>query len=1125
MDTFKGELNNVGLASFNQKLFDNMACFSDVVWVIDVKNESVEILFDNIAPDTVGMTFTLEEIRERIKKRYPGENRAILSRYTVEYLSTLKDTTYFNNPTFVSCGRRFKLRQAMTPDVDVNGETTRVYVTSINTQNFISTKKEKTEIYKTVSMILSHSRNHSQGINDTLNYLGNTLNVSRVFIIENDPDKVGYGSNTFEWCAQGVPAQIDKMQHISYAEYGFDYIFSEAQLYCCADIAEIKDAYMQDLFKSQGIKAFVNYAFYDNDKFAGLIGIDDCNISRNDWDPESEEIEILTFVADLLTTYLIKERNLTHALLSEAQQKTLRLKDKENKSLLNYFLSTYTSAYNVNLKARSFVILHMAHEFQQVFTMNGNMEDMARFVEEHVHPDDKEMMRHMTNPDYIRERLQIESKITFTVREQYNGQERVMHAIILRGLDSDHSAIGFMDVTQELKKEKETNEKLEAANRQAKIIETLSTTFSSVYYVDVATLKYRRIKEEEFSALTFPSEGPFVTNFKKYIEIFVTPEQQVKFDFMLEREGIVAAFTEKNQISIEYQRADNTWRRAFFVAGDFDENGSVKSFLFAVQNIAEEKQKQLDMYKALQDAYVAANLASEAKTTFLSNMSHDIRTPMNAIIGMSAIAGTHLNDPDKVANCLKKINSSSRHLLGLINQVLDMSKIESGKVDLNEENFILSDLIDEVISMNHAAGKARKHELSIKLDNLVHEKVVGDCTRLEQVINNLLSNAIKYTPDGGKIEIVVSEKETNKQNIGWYEIVIKDNGIGMSKDFVKTIFEPFSRANDERTSSVQGTGLGMPIARNIVRMMNGDIKVESELNKGSTFTVSFSLKLQSNQDVNYESFMDLPVLVVDDDVDTCVNACEILNSLSMNSEYVTSGQEAVDKTVERHKKQDDYFAIIMDWKMPGMDGIEATRQIRTKVGSDVPIIVLTSYDWSDIEEEAKKAGVDAFLSKPLFKSKIIEVFNGFTTNRSQFNVQESKQEEDYDFTGKRVLLNEDNEINQEIAVELLSATGVEIDVAENGSIGVDKFTSKPKGYYDLIFMDIQMPVMNGYDAARAIRASGHPDATKIPIIAMTANAFSTDVRAAFEAGMNGHISKPIDMDVVLKTMKKHLSKG
>ncbi|MCF0237591.1 MAG: hybrid sensor histidine kinase/response regulator, partial [Sphaerochaetaceae bacterium] len=385
---------------------------------------------------------------------------------------------------------------------------------------------------------------------------------------------------------------------------------------------------------------------------------------------------------------------------------------------------------------------------------------------------------------------------------------------------------------------------------------------------------------------------------------------------MLKRDGITEAFANNKRVIIEYQRKDDSWRRAYFIPSEYDENGKVKSFLFAVQNIAEEKKKELNMYKALQDAYVAANLANEAKTTFLSNMSHDIRTPMNAIIGMSAIAGTHLNEPDKVANCLKKINSSSRHLLGLINQVLDMSKIESGKVDLNEENFILSDLIDEVISINHAAGKARKHELSIKVENLVHEKVIGDCTRLEQVINNLLSNSIKYTPDGGKIEIIVSEKETNKPNVGWFEIIVRDNGIGMSEDFVKKIFEPFSRANDKRTASIQGTGLGMPIARNIVRMMNGDIKVESELNKGSTFTVSFSLKLQSNQEINYDAFMDLPVLVVDDDLDTCVNACDILNSLSMNSEYVTSGQEAIDKTVERHEKQDDFFAIIMDWKMP-----------------------------------------------------------------------------------------------------------------------------------------------------------------------------------------------------------------
>ncbi|MCF0238138.1 MAG: response regulator, partial [Sphaerochaetaceae bacterium] len=1014
-------------------------------------------------------------------------------------------------------------------DVNSSGETLRVYVTSINTQNFISTKKEKTEIYKTVSMILSHSRNHSQSINDTLQYLGNTINASRVFIIENDPDNYGFGSNTFEWCAEGVESHMSSLQHISYSEYGFDQIFSNAQLYCCSDIGEIKDLFMHDLFKNQGIHAFVNYAFYDNDKFAGFIGIEDCNVSRNDWDPDSEEIEILTFVADLLTTYLIKERNLTHALLSEAEQKALRLKDQENNILLNYFLKTYTSAYNVNLKERSFVILHMAHEFQKVFTMNGNLDDMARFVENHIHPDDKALMRQMSNPDYIRNKLKSESSISFTVREEYNNEERVMHVVILKSIDSDHAAIGFIDVTEELQKEKENNEKLESANRalmkeqeQAKIIETLSTTFSSVYYVDMKTLMYKRVIEEEPSAQSFPDKGPWISTFKKYIDTFVISDQKANFNFMLNKDSIIESLSNKKRLTVEYRRNDNTWRRAFFVPAVIEGNNNVNSFLFAVQNIAEEKQKELDMYNALQEAYVAANLASTAKTTFLSNMSHDIRTPMNAIIGMSAIAGTHLNEPDKVANCLKKINSSSRHLLGLINQVLDMSKIESGKVDLNEENFVLSDLLDEVISMNHGTGKAKGHELIVKIENLIHEKVIGDRTRLEQVINNLLSNAIKYTPDNGRIEISVSEKETNKDNIGWYEVSIKDNGIGMSEDFVKTIFEPFTRANDERTSTIQGTGLGMPIARNIVRMMNGDIKVQSELNKGSTFIVSFSLKLQSNSEINYSAFSLLPVLVVDDDKETCENTCEILNNLSMDSEYVTSGQEAIDKTIIRHENQDDYFAIIMDWKMPNIDGIEATRQIRKKVGPEVPIIVLTAYDWTDIEEEAKQAGVNGFLSKPLFKSKIIELFSELTAKKNII-VQESKDNEDYDFSGKRILLTEDNELNQEIAIELLSTTGVFIDVADNGSIGVDMFTSKPEGYYDLIFMDIQMPVMTGYDATRAIRASGHPDAKKIPIIAMTANAFSTDVRAAFEAGMNGHISKPIDMEVVLKTMKKHIS--
>ncbi|MCF0142579.1 MAG: response regulator [Parasporobacterium sp.] len=604
-----------------------------------------------------------------------------------------------------------------------------------------------------------------------------------------------------------------------------------------------------------------------------------------------------------------------------------------------------------------------------------------------VHPEDVKNIDHLVST-LKNEEDKVEYQYRVTLRD---GTKRVCYGaarLILQGDNEPLIQRTIIDVSDTRDHAREESEA---------VVSTLTDAFASVYLLDVATMTYRRIVEREPSVTSFPDEAPWSENFAKYVETLMDPSYREPFQELINREGIIEKLSH-NKLIIEYQRMDGTWRCAFFLPSEYDRDGELISVVFAVRNIEEEKTRELETQKALKEAYAAAQLASAAKTTFLSNMSHDIRTPLNGIIGMASIAEAHIDDPEKIMDCLKKINSSGKHLLGLINQILDMSKIESGKVDLHEEEFNFSEMLNQVISINHAAGRAKKQELKVRINNLVHENVIGDRTRLEQVFTNLLSNAVKYTQEGGCIEIEADEKETNKTSVGWYEVVIKDNGIGMSKDFIKNIFEPFSRASDERAMTEQGTGLGMPIARNIVRMMNGDITVESELNKGSTFTVSFALKIQPEQTAEKENI---------------------------------NGNTA-DKT--------------------------------------------------------QPAGTDGAV----------------------------------DFTGKRILLAEDNALNTEIAVELLSMTGVEIEVRENGKLCFEEFVSSPAGHYDMIFMDIQMPVMNGYEAAKAIRASEHPDAETIPIVAMTANAFSTDVREAFDSGMNGHISKPIDMNAVIKTMQKYL---
>ena len=541
------------------------------------------------------------------------------------------------------------------------------------------------------------------------------------------------------------------------------------------------------------------------------------------------------------------------------------------------------------------------------------------------------------------------------------------------------------------------------------------------------------------------------------------------------------------------------------------------------RNVDDLIKKERRQEMALQAAFDAAEAANRAKTDFLSNMSHDIRTPMNGIIGMTAIAAAHIDDKERVQDCLKKTTQASKHLLSLINEVLDMSKIESGKVDLQEEKFNLSDLIENLLTMTNAQIKEHRHELSVNISGVTHEAVVGDSLRIQKVFTNLMSNAVKYTPDGGKIRLSITEKPCNQAMVGCYEVVFEDNGIGMSEAFLSQIFEPFTRSSDSRVNQVQGTGLGMPISRNIVRMMGGDIKVESKLGVGSRFTVTMYLKLQDAVKVRCDKFVDLDVLVADDDAISLESCCGMLNDLGMKAEGVSSGAEAVEQVVLRHQQKRDYFACILDWKMPDMDGIAATREIRRVVGADVPIIIISAYDWSDIEQEARAAGANAFISKPLFRSRLVKTFCALVGNE-----EPAEQEttfvplETIDLTGSRVLLVEDNALNAEIATEILEMTGMTVEWAEDGVEAVDKMAACEDGCYDMVFMDIQMPRMNGYDAARAIRAMDREYCKRVPIVAMTANAFAEDVHAAKTVGMNEHIAKPLDLNTLARILKKWL---
>ena len=532
----------------------------------------------------------------------------------------------------------------------------------------------------------------------------------------------------------------------------------------------------------------------------------------------------------------------------------------------------------------------------------------------------------------------------------------------------------------------------------------------------------------------------------------------------------------------------------------------------------------LDLNKAqmreLNDARLEAESANKAKSEFLSSMSHDIRTPMNAIVGMTAIATANIDNRMQLENCLNKITLSSKHLLGLINDVLDMSKIESGKLTMNIDQVSLREVMDSIVSIVQPQVHAKKQTFNVSIHDINTENVCCDGVRLNQVLINLLSNAIKFTPENGTITLTLREEQSPLgDDFVRINLEVKDTGYGMSPEFTKRIFESFSRENTDRVHKTEGTGLGMAITKYIIDTMGGTITLESEQGVGTTFYVTLDLEKARVQ----EAEMKLPdwhMLLVDDDPMLCKSVISFLRDIGVQAESVLDGESAIKLVKQRHKENNDFQIILLDWKLPGINGIDAAREIRQHMGQDIPILLISAYDWTDIEDDARTAGINGFICKPLFKSTLyygLRPYADIDDDRPQTNKKTTR-----DFTGKKILLAEDNDLNWEIAETLLSDEGLELDWAENGQVCVEIFQQSEIGYYDAILMDIRMPVMNGYDAAKTIRSLDRPDATEIPIIAMTADAFAEDIQHCLDVGMNAHIAKPIDVHDVLQQLDKFM---
>ena len=745
----------------------------------------------------------------------------------------------------------------------------------------------------------------------------------------------------------------------------------------------------------------------------------------------------------------------------------------------------------------------------------------------------------MMEKDAITETLMDQEDLRFERHVLRNGKDEWEHVNVVclerEGGRPSKALLSRQNITEVKEKELHIQAKMSLANRKERqyriaITSNALCTFDFNLTKDlverdiIRTINGQQISMLEKAGLKAPCKASAC--FRQWRQ-FVLEESLENYDKVADLSYLKERFAMGDgEVAVEYWEQDPTGalvcvRQSFLMVKDSDTDDIM--VMVVTKDITETEKKQREQTQALQDALMQAQHANRAKTTFLSNMSHDIRTPMNAIIGFTTIAASHIDNREQVKDSLQKVLSSSNHLLSLINDILDMSRIESGKVQIKEQECNISEMMHNLVNIIQPQVKAKQLELFIDTFEVVNEDVIADALKMNQVFINLLSNAVKYTPAGGSVTFRIMQKTTFRHGYGDYIFTIKDNGIGMSPDFVDHIFEPFEREASATQSGIQGTGLGMAITRNIVEMMDGAIRVESKVGKGSTFTVELTLKLQDVEKnaAQMKELEGLRALVVDDDFNTCDSVSKMLKQLGMRAEWTTSGREAVYRAKSAYGEGDAYHTYIIDWQMPETSGVETARRIRSIAGEDVPIIILTAYDWSDIEEEATAAGVTAFCAKPLFMSDLKSALLA-ANNKSSGTEEEAAAWTLADFSGKRVLLVDDIELNREIAQIILEEAGFVVEFAPDGTDAVAMVEESEEHYYDVILMDIQMPIMNGYEATRAIRNMPRKDVKQMPIIAMTANALEEDKEAALKNGMDAHIAKPLDMEIFIEILKKFL---
>ena len=847
-------------------------------------------------------------------------------------------------------------------------------------------------------------------------------------------------------------------------------------------------------------------------------------------------VQLETMLIGLFILYIV-----TLLIRAGRKKKLLEQENREMGYIIDGVNTLFSRFAMVDFETDTYQYLSGTRPEDSGLAVSGSYKDLSRYLcSIMLEDDDRKEFAEFIDKNSIIESLKEHNDLRFECHVMRNGHKEWEHVNIICLERKGKQAVKILFIRQNISevKEKELRIKEEMSladrkERQYRIAVTsnafctfeFNLTQDLIEHDIVCTIDEKQISLLEKSGLQAPCKASEC--FEKW-KSHVLEESMEDYCTTVNIEYLKERFEQDHkEVVVEYWgqvSAENQMcvRQSFIMTKDYDTDDIM--VMVVSKDITQQVQKQREQTQALQDALMQAQHANRAKTTFLSNMSHDIRTPMNAIIGFTTIAVSHIDNKEQVRDCLQKVLSSSNHLLSLINDILDMSRIESGKVQIKEQACNISELMHNLVNIIQPQVKAKQLELFIDTFDVANEDIIADALKLNQVFINLLSNAAKYTPAGGTISFRIMQKTTFRHGYGDYVFIVKDNGIGMAQEFVKHIFEPFEREASATRSGIQGTGLGMAITKNIVEMMNGTISVESEVGKGSTFTVELTLKLQDIEK-NAEQIKELDglrALVVDDDFHVCDSVCKMLKDLGMHAEWTTSGREAAYRAKIAYDEGNSYHTYIIDWQMPELSGVETARKIRKAVGDDVPIIILTAYDWTDIEEEARDAGVTAFCAKPLFMSDLKSALLA-ANNLIDKDEEEAAAWTLADFSGKRILLVEDIELNRELAEVILTEAGFLVETAPDGTDAVAMMEKAEENYYDAILMDVQMPIMNGYEATRTIRNMPRKDVRDLPIIAMTANALEEDKEAALKNGMDAHIAKPLDMDVFISVLKRFLN--